>query len=292
MAFLNTLFSHFDKLIDIHGVHKVETAGDCYICSGGIVRPADGFAGMEVEESHDPAESAYRVMEFAKAILDVAGQVEMPNTQQQPVRIRIGMHTGDVVTGMVGSKLPKFSVFGDAMCTASRMESTGVPGRIHVSEATRNLLLNEAWEPTGGVEVKGKGLMDSYLWIPQPPASQLFDANDFLPLPPGLSHPQEPLLGHSLPLPKLSPAKNLFYDPTQNPQVLKSYDPGKRRQEQTSSQQFVGALPEPSGGVLPVLPHKIIRTTQSLFELGILPPVPYQSAPILSGHGNFASRPL
>ncbi|KAF5831690.1 nucleotide cyclase [Dunaliella salina] len=155
MAFLNTLFSHFDKLIDIHGVHKVETAGDCYIVSGGLMRQADGFGGMEVEESHDPAESAHRVMEFAKAILDVAAQVEMPNTHQ-PVRIRIGMHTGDVVSGTIGTKLPKFSVFGDAMNMASRMESTGVPGRIHVSEATRNLLLNEDWEPTGGVEVKGK----------------------------------------------------------------------------------------------------------------------------------------
>eukprot|EP00967_Tisochrysis_lutea_P112771 scaffold178437_cov15-Tisochrysis_lutea.AAC.1 len=74
---------------------RVETAGDCYIVSGGIMKQAvEGF-GQSVEESHDPEESARRVMEFAKAILDVAGQVEMPNTQQ-PVRIRIGMHTGDV----------------------------------------------------------------------------------------------------------------------------------------------------------------------------------------------------
>eukprot|EP00200_Dunaliella_tertiolecta_P015905 CAMPEP_0202420496 /NCGR_PEP_ID=MMETSP1128-20130828/49848_1 /ASSEMBLY_ACC=CAM_ASM_000463 /TAXON_ID=3047 /ORGANISM="Dunaliella tertiolecta, Strain CCMP1320" /LENGTH=281 /DNA_ID=CAMNT_0049028479 /DNA_START=172 /DNA_END=1014 /DNA_ORIENTATION=+ len=95
MAFLNTLFSQFDKLVDIHGVHKVETAGDCYIVSGGIMKQAaDGF-NQVLEERHDPAESAHRVLGFAKAILDVASRVPMPNTQQ-PVCIRIGMHTGDV----------------------------------------------------------------------------------------------------------------------------------------------------------------------------------------------------
>eukprot|EP00983_Pelagomonas_calceolata_P014922 473814-Pelagomonas_calceolata.AAC.5 len=141
----------------------------CYAVSGGIMKQAsDGFSS-HVEESHDPAESAHRVMEFAKAVLNVAAQVKMPNTQQ-PVGIRIGMHTGDVVSGMIGSRLPKFSVLGDAMNTASRMESSGelacpgiimhlssidwpaessiiyhscvkvVPGRIHASEATCNLL--------------------------------------------------------------------------------------------------------------------------------------------------------
>eukprot|EP00967_Tisochrysis_lutea_P024654 scaffold28336_cov16-Tisochrysis_lutea.AAC.3 len=95
----------------------------CYAVSGGIMKQAsDGFSS-HVEESHDPAESAHRVMEFAKAVLNVAAQVKMPNTQQ-PVGIRIGMHTGDVVSGMIGSRLPKFSVLGDAMNTASRMESS------------------------------------------------------------------------------------------------------------------------------------------------------------------------
>ncbi|KAF5829769.1 hypothetical protein DUNSADRAFT_15534 [Dunaliella salina] len=167
MVFLNTLFSMFDRLVDIHGVHKVETAGDCYIVSGGIMSPSQsgkGF-GLVVEEKHDPKESAKRVMEFAKALLETAGQVRMPDTHQ-PVQVRVGLHTGDAVTGLIGSKLPKFSIFGDTMCTASRMESTGLPGRIHVSEATRALLQHEQWEATGGIEVKGKGLMDTYLWAP------------------------------------------------------------------------------------------------------------------------------
>ncbi|KAF5833949.1 hypothetical protein DUNSADRAFT_9561 [Dunaliella salina] len=169
MVFLNTLFATFDRLVDTYGVHKVETAGDCYIVSGGIMSPTSqsgkGF-GLVVEEKHDPKDSAKRVMEFAKSLLEAAGQVRMPNTHQ-PVRVRVGLHTGDVVTGLIGSKLPKFSVFGDTMCTASRMESTGVPGRIHVSETTHALLAHsEPWEATGGVDVKGKGLMNTYLWNP------------------------------------------------------------------------------------------------------------------------------
>uniref|UniRef100_A0A7S3VNZ9 Guanylate cyclase domain-containing protein n=1 Tax=Dunaliella tertiolecta TaxID=3047 RepID=A0A7S3VNZ9_DUNTE len=167
MIFLNKLFSLFDRLTDVHKVHKVETAGDCYIVGGGIMSTGDqttnGFQCVMGDQ--DPAESAKQVMEFAKALLETAKQVKMPDTNE-PVRVRVGLHTGDVVSGMIGSKMPKFSIFGDAMNTASRMESTGVPGRIHVSETTHQLLPHEAWESTGGVEVKGKGQMQTYLWVP------------------------------------------------------------------------------------------------------------------------------
>jgi len=167
MVFLNKLFSLFDRLTDVHGVHKVETAGDCYIVAGGVMSPTQSSNGFRcVAEDHDPAESAKQVMDFAKALLEAAKQVNMPDTNE-PVRVRVGLHTGDVVSGLIGSKMPKFSVFGDTMNTASRMESTGVPGRIHVSETTQKLLqTSEQWESTGGLEVKGKGQMQTYLWVP------------------------------------------------------------------------------------------------------------------------------
>mmetsp|Transcript_10724 Transcript_10724/g.29421 ORF Transcript_10724/g.29421 Transcript_10724/m.29421 type:complete len:219 (+) Transcript_10724:176-832(+) len=131
----------------------------------------NGF-GLVVEDQ-DPEESAKRVMEFAKALLEAAKQVRMPDTDE-PVRVRVGLHTGDVVSGLIGSKLPKFSIFGDTMNTASRMESTGMPGRIHVSETTQKLLSHETWEGTGGVEVKGKGQMQTFFWSPlQPPAAPM-----------------------------------------------------------------------------------------------------------------------
>ncbi|KAF5828584.1 hypothetical protein DUNSADRAFT_17388 [Dunaliella salina] len=166
MVFLNKLFSLFDRLTDVHRVHKIETAGDCYIVGGGIISPDQSANGFQcVMDDQDPAESAERVMEFAKALLETAKQVKMPDTNE-PVRVRVGLHTGDVVSGLIGSKMPKFSIFGDTMNTASRMESTGVPGRIHVSETTQRLLPQESWESTGGVEVKGKGQMQTYLWVP------------------------------------------------------------------------------------------------------------------------------
>ena len=116
----------FDKLVDHHKVQKVETAGDCYIVAGGILRPDDaGF--YELEEGHDPQDCADRVMCFAKDILRCSREVCMPHNGD-PVTIRIGLHTGPCVSGLVGTKLPKFSIFGDTMNTASRMESTSLPG--------------------------------------------------------------------------------------------------------------------------------------------------------------------
>ncbi|KAF5829149.1 nucleotide cyclase [Dunaliella salina] len=258
MIFLNTLFSHIDKLVDMYGVHKVETAGDCYIVAGGIMKQAadaDGF--RQIVEDHNPAESANNVMQFAKAVLNVAGQVQMPNTQE-PVCIRIGMHTGDVVSGMIGTKLPKFSIFGDAVNTSSRMESTGVPGKIHVSEATRNLLPSEMWEATGGVEVKGKGQMKSYLWTPDTSrlsGGQGIDATSSIPL--GHREAQQHVQGNSLPLPALRPAIRLLCSPLTS-QATMSYDFPK----ETSDHLFLGA--KAAGSSMP--PSKIIKATQTLSQ--------------------------
>jgi class 3 adenylate cyclase len=146
--------SIFDRLVEVHGVHKVETAGDCYIVSAGVAatRP-DGF--LHVLDGHAPAESAARVLAFAKDMLLAARTVLRPH-DGQPTAVRIGLHTGPCTSGLIGSRLPKFSIFGDSMNTASRMESTCTPGRIQVSEATHALLQHEQWEATGGVQVKGK----------------------------------------------------------------------------------------------------------------------------------------
>ena len=79
-------------------------------------------------------------------------QVLMPHNQS-PVSLRIGIHTGPLVSGLVGSKMPKFTLFGDTMNTASRMESNCRPGCIHVSDTFAKLIPSEEWESTGGVEV-------------------------------------------------------------------------------------------------------------------------------------------
>ena len=79
----------------------------------------------------------------------------MPHNHES-VQIRIGIHIGSLASGLVGPKMPKFTLFGDTMNTASRMESTCKPGRIQVSAAFAGLLPGEEWQDTGGVEIKGK----------------------------------------------------------------------------------------------------------------------------------------
>ncbi|KAF5834574.1 hypothetical protein DUNSADRAFT_8699 [Dunaliella salina] len=164
MEMLNALFSRVDKLTDKYKVHKVETAGDCYIVSSGVLsdQTFNGFPCTLDHHGH-PEVSASRVMEFAKAVLQETAKVNMPHSSN-PVQMRVGIHSGDVVSGLIGTKLPKFSIFGDSMCTAARMESTGKPGRIHVSETTQGLLPEYAWESVGKINVKGKGMMQTYLW--------------------------------------------------------------------------------------------------------------------------------
>ncbi|GAX84156.1 hypothetical protein CEUSTIGMA_g11579.t1 [Chlamydomonas eustigma] len=164
MIFLNALFTLFDDLVDEYEVYKVETAGDCYIVAGGLMAmDDDGF--MHIDHHPNAQQGAEKVMAFAKALLRCAKTVNMPHSGE-PTSVRVGIHTGPVVSGLIGFKLPKFSIFGDTMNTASRMESTCRPGCIQVTEHTRQLLQNHTFEDTGGVEIKGKGFMHTYLWDP------------------------------------------------------------------------------------------------------------------------------
>eukprot|EP00798_Chlamydomonas_sp_ICE-L_P007328 gene7328-449_t len=175
MQYLNNLFTLFDVLVDNYKVYKVETAGDCYIVAGGLMRyDEEGF--LAVDKAPDARTGALQAMEFAKAMLRCAKTVLMPHNNE-PTKVRVGMHTGPVVTGLIGMKLPKFSVFGDTMNTASRMESTCRMGAIQVSELTGKLLGDtHTFEPTGGVEVKGKGMMNTFIWSPDKNPSENYSS--------------------------------------------------------------------------------------------------------------------
>ncbi|KXZ41402.1 hypothetical protein GPECTOR_490g439 [Gonium pectorale] len=183
MKMLNALYSRYDALLDLYGVHKVETIGDCYVVASGLmtrdqdgmaaVRTADGAGGRDQRDDDDG--HAERAFLFAQAMLCAAREVALP-TSGEPVEVRIGLHTGPVVSGVVGTRMPRFSLFGDTVAVANLMEGSGQAGAIHVSQATYQRLHmtpgDGRWRATGGVQVKGRGLVKTFLWRPNAPAAE------------------------------------------------------------------------------------------------------------------------
>lgn len=173
MHFLNELYECFDELVDDYGMYKLDIVGDCYIVVAGLIKEdQDGFVCVDELDEDQIASNAVRIMQFAKAMLRHSQPVLMPHNSE-PVSLRIGIHTGPLVSGLVGAKMPKFTLFGDTMNTASRMESTCRPGCIQVSDAFASLVAHEDWEATGGVQVKGKGMMETFLHVPNSKRQEL-----------------------------------------------------------------------------------------------------------------------
>jgi class 3 adenylate cyclase len=142
VALLNELFSQFDGLTEARGLEKIKTVGDAYMVAGGLPDPMPDHAGAA-------AEVALEMLEFAD-------RRSLPDGG--PVRLRIGIASGPVVAGVIGRRRFSYDLWGDTVNTASRMETTGVPGCIQVTERTRELLGDRyLFQERGMVQVKGKG---------------------------------------------------------------------------------------------------------------------------------------
>lgn len=150
VGILDRLFSHFDALVERHGLEKIKTVGDCYMAAAGVPDPHEDHARRAALLALD--------MRDAVRTSGAAGR--------EGLELRIGINSGPVVAGVIGRKRFIYDLWSDAVNTASRMESHSTPGEIQITRATYELLGDEfVCTPRGTILVKGKGEMETWFLV-------------------------------------------------------------------------------------------------------------------------------
>jgi adenylate cyclase len=147
VGYLDHLFSHFDELAERYELEKIKTIGDCYMAAAGVPTPRPDHARA----------LALMALDMLEAIRSNDG------IRNLGLELRVGINSGPVVAGVIGRKRFLYDLWGDAVNTASRMESYGAPGRVQITRPTYELLANEfECEPRGTITVKGKGEVEAW----------------------------------------------------------------------------------------------------------------------------------
>jgi adenylate cyclase len=150
VGLLNSIFTAFDDVAAKWGVEKIKTIGDAYMAAAGL---------PVASQDH-----AVQIAEVALDMLQVMTRFSRPDGA--PLDLRIGIGSGPVVAGVIGQRKFIYDLWGDTVNVASRMESHGVPGRIQVTEQTRDLLRTRySFERRGTVEIKGRGEMVTHFLL-------------------------------------------------------------------------------------------------------------------------------
>lgn len=146
---LNEIFSAFDALVDLHQLEKIKTIGDAYMVVGGVPT----FMSNHVAAIADMAIAMHRAI------------ANFRTKDNQPIALRVGIHTGPVIAGIIGNRRFSYDLWGDTVNVASRMESQGEVGRTQVTKVVYERLKPDyEFEPRGAIDVKGKGTMQTY-WL-------------------------------------------------------------------------------------------------------------------------------
>ncbi|WP_299879578.1 adenylate/guanylate cyclase domain-containing protein [uncultured Sulfitobacter sp.] len=150
VSFLNRVFSEFDTLADVYHLEKIKTIGDAYMVAGGMPEPRADHASAV-------ADMALEMLAITKRIGEEMGET---------LAVRIGIHTGPAVAGVIGTRKFFYDVWGDTVNTASRLESYGTPNRIQVTQETYAVLSGGyRFEKRGTIDIKGKGRIETYYLI-------------------------------------------------------------------------------------------------------------------------------
>jgi guanylate cyclase len=146
VGLLDEVFTSMDRLVEERGLEKIKTIGDAYMVGAGVPEPRPDHAVV--------------LCDLAIEIRDLTKSRVFDGHQ---IRFRIGVNSGPLVAGVIGTRKFSYDLWGDVVNTASRMESSGVPGEIQITESTRQLVEHEfVCESRGQIAVKGKGTMETW----------------------------------------------------------------------------------------------------------------------------------